>query len=140
MENDLPTAIKAQIQARIAARAEADMLSALTSTIEPAKPQSLTLDDITRIANRIRVMRRNDIVIVVCPGLPDGTVIKTEHLDGRRFEMSWHTARALHEQWPLVLSKVISKDEAEFRPANQFDPFVPKILGGPCFDLPDEDE
>lgn len=136
MTPDEYAGLRRKLDAAIATKMEAMFTPALcgTSTVDRAPP-SLTADDLTRLANQMRVWQRDNLYFIVRQGY-DGPILGTQHPDGKRIEISWRQAQAVHEQWPLVLHEIVSEDEAVFRPAISFDRFVPKTLPMPPYEVP----
>lgn len=134
--------IRASLEKQINDACERAILGCTSTTA--AAPPPLDLKSLTRQwSNWSARIKRESVTFVVIAGHPDDMILATAgtSTEGNRYEMSPATAKALHREWPIKLSKIISEDMAEFVPVlGVFNEIFPLTLPMPPFDVPDEDQ
>ena len=141
LEDQISAAARSVIAEKMRAKIDEALLGAIYTT-QSATPAETTLraEDMIRKCEQImRNMRRENITFVVDLAHQGPPLMHETPCDGKRIEMNFTQAKALHQQWPIKLHEVLTTTSAEFVPVNGvFPEFVSSVLPLPPFELPRE--
>ena len=102
------------------------MVSATSTTSAAAAAPPLTLEAANRMLAEfdrlIRESRRTNVTVIVVDGYEGPPLLHQHPTDGRFIECDVRTALTLHQEVPLRLVKVVSRDSAHFEVATPFAP------------------